>query len=833
MPDKRRRLFLVCNAHLDPVWLWTWEEGLAETLSTFRAAAALCREFDGFVFNHNEALLYRWVETYDTGLMASIRELVREGKWHVAGGWFLQPDCNMPCGESMVRQIVTGRRYFLKTLGEEPRIAVNFDSFGHSRGLVQILKKTGYEGYLFCRPGPDNLKLPDEDFLWEGYDGSRIPAHRAVEHYNSSRGKAGERVETWLERNPEKRSGLLLWGIGNHGGGPSREDLTRLQEIIQANTGREIRHSTPEGYFEAKEKDASVRPAYAGSLNPWAVGCYTSMAGVKQAHRRLENACFLTEKMAAQAAIAAGAPYPAERLDEALEDLLFCQFHDVLPGSSVQEVEEYALQRMSHGMEILSRLKMRAFFHLLQGQKPPREGEFLLMVYNPHPFPLNEILACEFQPPEPNPHPEAFWMPVVTDSRGTALPCQLEKESSNIANDHRKRVVFQAALPPGTMSRFICRLDTVEAGSRITLRAPDLWKFRNDSMELHINPNTGLVDAYRVHGRDFLGKGALSYRVMKDSADPWGMHVTSFREEAGRFRLLSPEECAVFAAVDAETLEPVRVVEDGAVRTVVEVLQGYGYSRLCQRIAIPREGTGLEVSVRIYWQEKDRMLKLVLPVSVKEARCFGQTVYGVEEFPPAPDERVAQQWIGFFSADFGEGLTLINDGIYGFDFDGGDARLSLLRSPAYSGHPVVREVPIVPRDRLEPRQDQGERRFRVWIKGCEGEAGRLRVDREALVKNQMPMVLSCSPDGSGSSPRAAVVLEDEAVQLSAMKMAEGGEDLVLRLFNPTGNERRLRILLPVLDIRHETVLGQYEIKTVRIERKSGEIREADLLERIL
>ncbi len=138
-----KTLHLICNAHIDPVWQWDWEEGAAEAVSTFRIAAAFAQEFDAFVFNHNEALLYRWIEEYEPPLFAQIQALVRDGKWHIMGGWYLQPDCNLPSGESFVRQILLGRRYFQEKFGVEPRTAINFDPFGHSRGLVQILAKSG------------------------------------------------------------------------------------------------------------------------------------------------------------------------------------------------------------------------------------------------------------------------------------------------------------------------------------------------------------------------------------------------------------------------------------------------------------------------------------------------------------------------------------------------------------------------------------------------------------------------------------------------------------------------------------------------------------------
>src|SRR5689334_12039099 len=150
MPNQQ--VYLVANAHLDPLWLWEWQEGGAAAISTFRTAADLCEEFNGFVFNHNEALLYEWIREYEPRLFKRIQRLVRAGKWHIMGGWFLQPDCNMVSGEAMIRQILTGRAYFRKYFKSRPTTAMNFDPFGHSRGLVQILAKSGYDSYLVTRP---------------------------------------------------------------------------------------------------------------------------------------------------------------------------------------------------------------------------------------------------------------------------------------------------------------------------------------------------------------------------------------------------------------------------------------------------------------------------------------------------------------------------------------------------------------------------------------------------------------------------------------------------------------------------------------------------------
>lgn len=826
-----KTLYLLCNAHIDPVWLWEWEEGAAETLSTFREAAAFCEEFKDFVFNHNEAVLYKYVETYEPELFLKIEKLVKKKKWHVMGGWFLQPDCNMPSGESFVRQILVGKLYFRNKFGKEPKTAINFDPFGHTRGLVQVLKKSGYTSYLFCRPDPKELTLPADDFIWVGYDGSEILAHRARYHYNSEKGKAREKVDKWLTENHEQDSALLLWGIGDHGGGPSREDLKQLQELMTNKSDWHIRQATPEDYFESIEKRADHLPRYAQDLNPWAVGCYTTMALVKQKHRKLENIYFLTEKMAAQAFIQSLMDYPREELHEALEDLLFCEFHDILPGSSISAVEAYAQQKMDHGLEILSRLRARAFFALLRGESKAGEGEFPIFVYNPHPYPVKGIMSSEFQPQEPNFDRNTLWLPEIKDSGGTLIPFQLEKESSNISVDQRKRVVFYTELQPGQMNRFSCRLKAVASKPKTEGRKESPLVFKSDLSEVVIDRGTGLAERYRVNGIDFLKPGSFRPLVVHDYSDPWGMLVRSFRDVGGAFVLMNKQECAQFAGILSEEMEPVRVIEDGPVRAVIEALFKYNHSSICQRYKVPKTGTEFELEIRVFWNEKDRMLKLSVPTPFLNGKCKGQVAYGVEDFQRRGEELVAQKWVGIVSQDERSALTIINNGTYGFDFLEGELRLSLLRSAAYSAHPVSREIPLVPQDRFEPRIDQGERVFRFWFNAGERTDRLSRVDREALVKNESPMVLCCFPPGGSKKLLPAISLDDDAVQITALKMAEEKNWLIIRLFEPTGEERKTRVTLPPLNLDFDVFIKGFEIKTLGVDLKTKKVFEVNLMER--
>jgi alpha-mannosidase len=831
MTMPKKTIHLVCNAHLDPVWLWDWEEGAGEALSTFRAAARLCEEFPGFVFNHNEAILYRWVEEFEPELFDKIRKLVREKKWHILGGWFLQPDCNMPAGESFVRQILLGKRYFRSKFGIEVKTASNLDPFGHTRGLVQILAKSGYHSYVFCRPTQPDCPLPADEFIWVGLDGSEIMATRAAAHYNSAGGNAKKKVLDWIAANPDKDLSLLLWGVGNHGGGAYRIDLIQLGELMNERRDFEILHSNPESYFRELGRRSSPLPKVARDLNPWAVGCYTTMARIKQKHRQLENDLFMAEKMACSASYQGLMAYPRDDLREALLDLTFAQFHDILPGSSIQPAEESSLRRIDHGLEIVSRLKARAFFALSKSEPPAVEGEVPIFIYNPHPFRVRGIFECEFQPYEINwsggyLFPQAY-------KNGRPLPSQSEKEASNLNVEWRKKVVFATELAPSQMNRFACRLDKRPARPAAKLEAKDgKIHFQTRDIEIIINIGTGLVDRYSVNGIDFLAAGAFQPVVMNDNADPWAMTAKQFRDPAGAFELLPAETARRVSGITSGQAGPVRVVEDGAVRTVVEAVLGFGRSVIFSRYKLPKIGSEVEIELRVHWNETDKMLKLAVPTLLANGRYIGQVAFGVGELPADGNEAVAQKWVAAVSEDKDAVLTCINDGTYGSDFLGGELRLSLLRSAAYSADPVP-SGPMVAQDRNIPRIDQGERLFRFWINGGR-RAGRLAsIDREALARNEKPFVLAFFPAGQGKPPKPFLELSDAAVQVAALKKAEDSNDLVIRLFEPTGRKRRTTLSLPWAAVTRTITLSPFEILTIKFNARTRRFLVVDLLERPL
>lgn len=832
----KKNLHLVCNAHIDPVWLWEIEEGIAETLSTFRVAADFCEEYDGFIFCHNEAMLYEWVEKNDPILFGRIQKLVKKGSWHIMGGWYLQPDCNLPCGESFVRQILAGKYYFLEKFGTEPKTAINFDAFGHSRGLVDILTHAGYDSYLFCRPEPDMLELPAEDFNWVGFDGSKIACHRAYNSYESHRGEADLKIQGWMEKNRGKSVGLVLWGIGNHGGGPSRIDYEKIEELGKKESEFRLLHSTPEAYF-AELKKTETLPDYAGIMNPRYTGCYTTQMRIKALHRKLENELYMTEKMAAHALMAGVMDYPEEAIKTATKDMMLLEFHDILPGSAIQPVEEYSIAVAGHGLTELKDIKIRAFLALCSDKKKAEDGTIPVFVYNPHPYEVNEIVEVEYQLPDQNKNPALFANPIVYEN-GKVIPSQCEHEISNFNVDWRKHSVFAAKLAPGQMTRFDVRIELIPTPAPLHQPDGDIIDFKTKELEVVINKSTGLVDRFIVNGICATGKDAFRPLAICDDENSWAHKEKSFRQIKGEFKLMTPEQGTKFSGViNGDILPSVRIIEDGKIRTVVEAVFSYNDSFLCRRYYLPKTGTDLKICDKVYWNEKMTMLKLSVPTDFDKT-FLGQTAYGSETLLTNGEEMVSQKWN--LISDGKHALTVVNNCTYGSDCKDGELRITMLRSPGYSAGKSdfsVRKPYIMEQDRFSPYIDQGEHDYEFHFTVGPLAERLAHIERESAAIAEKPMSLSFFPIGCAAdkedSIRPFAMLSDDVIVLSVFKKAERGEDSVIRLFNPTAELRKTTLSLPSIAFSKEFELSGYEIKTVRIDLNTQSVTEVDLSERKL
>ena len=758
-----KKIHLICNSHLDPVWMWDWEEGLGEAISTFWQAAEFCEEFD-FVFNHNEAVLYEFIEQHDPALFARIQKLVREGKWHIMGGWYLQPDCNLPSGEAFVRQIALGRKYFQEKFGARPTTAINFDSFGHTVGLVQILKKCGYDSYLCCRPNLWMMELP-RDFWWVGKDGSRVKTTRTIDEnlYCTAYGNALNEIRRMDAAYTDGENGVALWGVGNHGGLPSRKDLEDVQGFI-AQADHPVVHSTPEQYFAELEPTEE----FYRSMQPCLIGAYTSMSSVKCKHIELEHKLFTTEKLCSVAALNGLYEKNEQAFTEAEKALASLEFHDILSGTCCIDGEKSSLRKADYALELLQQEFNKAFFALCGRYTKAQPDQFPVFIFNSQPYGDSPVCEAEFLMIHAISDDERQYTVTVRQD-GKVIPSQCIKEHSDINYDRRKRIAFRPELNPMGITRVDIQVDiTPKQPAPQTPEGPIV--FKDSVKELIISRKTGLLESYKVGGKQLLSGGAFQPVMLEDNADPWGWWMDAIGKNPRSFALTDCTEGPF------KGLTNVRVTEDGPVLTQVESLFKLEQSYVQVAYKMYKDLPYTDVTLEVFWNQQDDALKIKIPTAL-EGSFIGQIPYGTEEFEKNGNEITAHRFIGM---DDGDGvLAVYNDCTFGFSAQGQDLYATLLRGAAYCAHPIGDRPLVKDPTRFTSYIEQGRHTFRFRLSWDPRQA----LESNALSFINKPYCLNFFPHGEGAQQSLGLAVDNRAVSLWAFYQTEEG--YILRLVNNT------------------------------------------------
>lgn len=789
-----KRLHLICNAHLDPIWQWEWEEGAAAALSTFQSAANLAEKYD-YIFCHNEVNLYKYTEKYAPALFEQIKKLVKQGKWHIMGGWYLQPDCVMPSGEGIVRQIREGERYFKEKFGVMPTTAVNFDPFGHSRGLVQILTKCGQDSYMFMRPYGKHmpypqLDLPAECFLWEGYDGSRVKGVRVTE-YNSDLGHAREKVEKDIARRAEEEVSLSTWGVGNHGGGPSAKDLEDIQKLIDS-SDIEIKYSTPEEYF------ADVHPTevFDRSIIPCMVGCYTSMAALKQKYRELERQICFTEKIASIAALKGALEYPTGVFDDVTEDMLNVQFHDILPGDMIKAGEDNGFTYLNHGLHLLNQVRAAAFFGLCKGQRVAEPGTYPIMVFNPKTYGGKQLVTCDMSIIPTEYFENELSYLEIYDEEGNLLASQNVKESSNISIDWRKRVVFEAELKPLSINRFTAK--TVVRKKPVYGANEDIV-FDNGEKKVVIGAKTGLIESYVVGGKEYATGKLFQPFMYDDTPDPWGMNQMHVGDHPQPFTLQKTPD-GVF-----DGLQSLEIIEDGDIYLGAEAFFAKGLTRLRIGYKIYKKGSKIDVDVNLFPNEANKAVKLHLPVKGRD--YSGEQIFGAEKLFENGNECIAHDYVWLEEED-GKCLQILTPSNYGSSYRDGEIRLTLVKTSTYCAHPVPNR-PLLREGIFIGKIDQGQRDFSFRMDVVEKET----LKRNADEFTETPYALNIFPTIDEKCDNGLTIeCSNPLITTVTIRKSVQKEGYIFRLFNNGEKEQSATVACGEASIALR--FGKYEVKTL-------------------
>ncbi len=808
---------LICNAHLDPVWQWRWEEGASEALATFRNAVDILDEHRDLVFCHNEAVLYQWAEQLDPALFEAILRHVRAGRWAVAGGWFIQPDVNLPGTESLVRTIAEGRRYFREKFGAAPRVAYNLDSFGHSGGLPQILRRAGYEMYIHMRPQAHELRLPADLYRWRGVDGTVIPAYRiAVGLYHTERDNIEDRLRAGVALALELgRDVPVFWGLGNHGGGATRRDLKTIDAFIAGETRVRVVHSTPDRFYEAVKNAAADAPVFDGDLQRCFTGCYTSLSRIKRRAVASLGRLVQAEALSAAAWWLAGADFPENELGEAWNMHNFNDFHDILTGSCVEPAERDALDLYGRAEDMSRSAALRAAASLNLGSAA--NPAVPITVFNSNPslrrVPIEFECMADYRP-----FWKGRWRLRFFRADGREVVCQEEQPEALLPfNDWRRRVSFIDDLPGVGVSRYFIKAfevpeekkgkserGHVRRGADSEERPAELrLSTRSHSSDKHlgrvayrIDRATGLVMSLSAGAAgEALAGPLLEPLVVEDTADSWGTGRGSYRKIAGRFRPAGRPS----------------IIEQGPVRTVTRSVLVYRKSRIVMdAISYPRWPV-LEFWLRIAWNEERRRLKLCVPTALASAGLLCEVPGGAIRRPDDGEEYVHGRWLVIEGTTGGKAAAVgvASGGLHGFDFRDGELRLSALRSSAYCheqgfdlDHPLraFRQLKTGTRTYGSCPQswkfaDIGVHELRLLV--TTGRPATVRAMMPGLADHLAapPLAYAHLPYDSGRAPSFEPLLDvrPASIRLLACKRSSDGEALIVRLQEAVGIKTKARL----------------------------------------
>lgn len=806
----RATLHMIGNAHIDPVWLWRWPEGCHEVLASFRSALDRMGEDPGFIFVSSSAAFYRWVELLDPAMFEEIRRRVREGRWEVVGGWWVQPDCNLPGGESFARQGLYAQRYFREKLGVTARVGYNVDSFGHTGTLPKILRLSGMDHYVFMRPSPQEKGLPGRLFWWESDDGSRVLAYRIPFEYCTW----GQELDRHVRRvagelRPPVDELMCFYGVGNHGGGPTAENLRSISRLSEEPGLPRLAHSSPNRYFDAVAARGLPLPTVHDDLQHHASGCYAAHSAVKHWNRRAEWALLTAERWSAVASVVGGPAYPREELTRAWQGVLFNQFHDILAGTSIESAYEDARNLYGEALAIADRALTHATVSLAWSVRTTHEeGARPLVVFNAHPWPARVSVETEFGPFGDGDS--------LVDDQGRQVPVQ--RVQSEAAARGRSRLCFSADLPALGYRTYRVVPRPPEAPAADPFAGSGDHTLENPHLRVSFDPETGWISSLFDKARQveaLAGPGAVPV-VVRDESDTWAHNVFSFREEAGRFRAAS-----------------LRLIARGPARAIVRVVSEYGSSRLVQEFSLAADGLTLDVSAKLDWRERHRALKLRFPIHVHFHRATAEQPYGSIERFANGEEEPGQSWVDLSGASrvSGEpyGVSILNDGKYSYDVTIRDVGLTVLRSPIYAHHD-----PLAPDPEHEYSYvDQGAQRFRYAVYPHAGGWEQAETVRHAAQLNQPPVVVQGTfhPDGELPPACAFADARPATIVITALKQSEDGEDLVVRAYESARAATEGQIRFPAWGRTIRASFRPGEIKTFRVPRDGSQPAvEVDLLE---
>jgi len=800
---------LVGHAHIDLSWLWRWEETVHDiAVQTFKGTLAQMAKMPGLTFAQSQAALYEAVEKDYPELFQAIRDKIKAGTWVPVGGMWVEPDLNMPDGEALARQLLYGKRYFLEKFGVDVKVGWNPDSFGHNWQLPQILAKAGLKYYVFGRCAPN--KTPA--FVWRGKDGSELLSYVPQGWYNVGLKDGVKDVILEAAKVSPLKDYMILYGEGDHGGGPRDEDVEAIKRFQKDKTHPRLEFTTPDAYFRILEAQRAGLPSFGNELNFTFPACYTTQAETKMNNRKGEALLATAEKFSALAVTLGLRDYYPERdIDEAWKIVLRNQFHDILDGSSIgpvyDEVRGFYRTAMERGQRALD-----FSLETLTNDIDTRGEGSPVVVYNPLAWERTEPVICRV------PGMGKAGAFKVVDADGTEIPHQVlpaapaPAAGAPAAAPGGERIVFIAGRVPSLGYKLFRILPTEQAPSYKTALAAAADGLENEFFKVRIDPKTGWVAAIydKANGRDVLGGPGNVLQAIRDEPKDMSAWELDLKESAGSI---------------GQDGARVALVESGPVRAVVRAQSRFGASSFTQDIVLYAGVARVDFRTAVNWQDRNLMIKAAFPLSFKSDQAEFEIPYGSISRKTDGTEVPAIRWVDAADASGAFGVALLNDRKYGFDVKDGVLRMSVVHGATAP----------------DPEADRGPHEVYYSLYPHRGDWKEAQTARRGYEFNNplIPRAAMIHPGGMPSS-HSFVTAGPENVLLSALKKETGyyNRALILRVYEAHGKKTEARIEFPWPVTFAETdlierpagkladggttvtlTLNPYEIKTVRVVKK--------------
>jgi alpha-mannosidase len=790
-------MHLTGNAHIDAAWLWPWTETVDVVKRTFGTALQLMNEYPDYTFSQSAAAYNEWIATKYPEMNAQIKQRIKEGRWEIVGGMWVEPDLNMPDGEAQVRSILVGKRWFQKEYGVDVRIGWNPDSFGYTWQLPQIYKRSGMDYFVTQKTGwNDTNQFPFKLFWWESPDGSKVLTYFPHDYANNNLNPVRLANDFTIARAtaPGLTKVMDLYGIGDHGGGPTRAILDEGVHWMQADkVVPKMKFGTAQSYFDEVESKLvtdshvwdydSIAKGYIAPATPaegkisiptWKSELYfeyhrgvmTTQANHKRNMRDSEEQAINAEKLASLAWLE-GKPYPGDVLTDAWKIITFNGFHDLAAGSGIGIIYKEAQQQYDQVRLETSDISEQALKTLSAGINTQVTSGVPVLVMNPLAWERSGAVTVDVQ------------LPAAASSGVSVLDALNHVVPSQVIEKDAKTNTYKLQIAADKIPSLGYKVLHVVPGTRPVasdLKADGLT-LENSALKVTVDKTTGCITSLYDKQTKFetLAAGACgnqlqTFKDLPKDYDAWNVDYGTFDQ---------------FTAIDKA--DSVELVEKGPMHAAIRVTRTWQSSKFVQDITLDAGADQVDVVNDIDWHETHVMLKAAFPLAATSNKATYEVPYGTIQRPTtrnnswekAQFEVPVLRW-----ADLGDGqhgFSLLNNSKYGYDDKDNVLRISLLRSPVWP----------------DPDADRGHHHFTYALYPHAGDWKQAMTVRHGYEYNyRLTATQVQSHTGSLPADYSYVTVKPENVVLTALKKAEDENGLIFRVYEWAGKSGDVEIHLP-------------------------------------